>query len=682
MGIGKAHETKLLFEFGAFRLDASERILVREGRRIPLAPKAFDTLLMLVQSSGHVLTKDELIRSLWPDSFVEENILTQHISALRRVLGQGSTGQEYIETVPKLGYRFLVEVREIGGNSGASVGAGAGEIVVAKRTRRHIVVHEEQEEEELPDEASPLAGAANRQPEAGKGQGVPIIRGEKSQRLAVSSRWKHMSLVVAAALAALLVASSALVRRFRDPQPGRIAPGGARTLAVLPLRNLKPSAETDFLSMALTDAIINRLGYVREIRVEPLAAVARYRSTDADPRQIARELNVENVLTGSYAKDGDDLRVTMELIGPDDGGGPRRQNTELKYDKLFRVQDWVAVSVIHSMGLQLRPEEGERLNKGVPNNPAAYEYYLRGLDSGFRSDWEGAVKLLEKSVALEPGNAMAWDELGNVYLGYSAVQGGPADYADKGWEAFRRAIKLDPGNRFVVDEMAFQLLEHNQAERAIPLLQESIRENPTDSFAHWYLSEAYRYGGALERSVVEGELALRLNPNVSLNTTFNTYLYVGRYKEFLDSLPRDEKNARAVFYRGLAYYYLKDTARAVEEFDRALALDPALLHSKIGQGFACAVRREKARGLELIKSIESSGGDDGEMLYKMAQAFAQLGDAQSAVRMLRRSINLGFYPHAYFASDPLMEPARNEPEYSEVMELARQRQEEFVSRWH
>ncbi len=656
------HENQHLYEFGAFRLDPIERVLARNGERISLTPKAFDTLLILVRHNGHVLTKDELIETLWPDSFVEENNLTQQISQLRRALGEGPDGQSYIETVPKLGYRFIPEVREIVGAPSASLRTGEGELVVSRRTRTRIVLREEIEDEEngeVSDDSVAPAALANQQP----------------------ARWRQKSVFIAVTLTSLLlVASSVAIFRFWNSSKTPAAPVGTRTLAVLPLRNLKPDAETDFLSMALADAIINRLGYVGEITVEPLSSVAKYRNTDADAPQIARELNVQNVLAGSYIKDGGDLRVTMEFMNLGKNASPRRENVELKYDKLFRVQDWVAVSVIHSMGLELQPQEAERLNKGVPTNPIAYEYYLRGIDKGFKSDWESAVKLLEKSVALEPGNAMAWNELASDYLAYGEIQGGASSYIDKGWQAFHRAIDLDPTNRFIVDLMAFHLLEHNQAEQAIPLLQESLRHNPADSFANWYLSEAYRYGGALEQSVAEGELALKLNPNVAENLTFNTYLYVGQYEKFLGSLPRDENNARAVFYRGLAYCYMKDTRRAAEEFDRAFALNPALLHSQIGRALTCALRHQAAQGLELMGSVERSGSDDGEMLYKMAQAYAQLGDKPSAFRLLRRSIELNFCPYTYFVHDPLLEPVRGEPEYSTVMELAQQRQEAFLMR--
>src|SRR5258708_4035236 len=101
-----------IYEFGPFRLDASERLLLRDGVAVPLTPKAFDTLLALVENSGHLVDKEELIKQVWPDTFVEEGSLTRNISVLRRLLGGDSADSRYIETLPKRGYRFVADVRE------------------------------------------------------------------------------------------------------------------------------------------------------------------------------------------------------------------------------------------------------------------------------------------------------------------------------------------------------------------------------------------------------------------------------------------------------------------------------------------------------------------------------------------------------------------------------------------
>jgi Tol biopolymer transport system component/DNA-binding winged helix-turn-helix (wHTH) protein len=109
-------ETKQLYEFGPFRLDVDERLLMRDGRMTPLPPKVFDTLLVLVENSGRVVSKDELMQSLWPDTFVEESNLTQNISQLRRALGDGASDAQYIETIPKRGYRFVAGVQSLAVN--------------------------------------------------------------------------------------------------------------------------------------------------------------------------------------------------------------------------------------------------------------------------------------------------------------------------------------------------------------------------------------------------------------------------------------------------------------------------------------------------------------------------------------------------------------------------------------
>src|SRR5687767_8851483 len=99
------------YEFGAFRLSVTDRLLYRDAESVPLTPKVFDLLLLLVENAGHVLEKSSLMEQLWPDSFVEESSLTQNISLLRRALADGDGS--YIETIPKRGYRFIAEVKEI-----------------------------------------------------------------------------------------------------------------------------------------------------------------------------------------------------------------------------------------------------------------------------------------------------------------------------------------------------------------------------------------------------------------------------------------------------------------------------------------------------------------------------------------------------------------------------------------
>jgi Tol biopolymer transport system component/DNA-binding winged helix-turn-helix (wHTH) protein len=127
---------KHLYEFGPFRLDTAEQLLLRDGKPLPLTPKAFEMLVALVEHSGHLVEKEELMKVVWADAFVEESNLTNNVSALRKLLGQGKGGQNYIETVPKRGYRFTAAVRELSPET----------LVVEKRTLTRIVTEETEEE--------------------------------------------------------------------------------------------------------------------------------------------------------------------------------------------------------------------------------------------------------------------------------------------------------------------------------------------------------------------------------------------------------------------------------------------------------------------------------------------------------------------------------------------------------
>src|SRR5579872_2983638 len=108
-----SEKTGHLYSFGPFRLDANECLLILDGKPVPLAPKAFEALLILVENAGHLVDKDDLMKRLWPDTFVEEANVAKHVSLLRKILSEATNGREYIETIPKRGYRFVVEVKEV-----------------------------------------------------------------------------------------------------------------------------------------------------------------------------------------------------------------------------------------------------------------------------------------------------------------------------------------------------------------------------------------------------------------------------------------------------------------------------------------------------------------------------------------------------------------------------------------
>jgi DNA-binding winged helix-turn-helix (wHTH) protein/TolB-like protein len=627
-----------LFEFGPFVLDTAQHLLSRDGHPVPLSPKTYDMLVVLVENSGRMLTKDDLMKTLWPSSFVEESNLTQQISMLRKALGESAGEDRYIVTISGRGYRFAAEVK---------VQPGGEEPVVRDRANPNLPTGND----------TPVGPAA-------------AVMTTRKQVLGV--------LLVVFALG-LAVLGFALYRRHARTTP----PSAPRSLAVLPFQSLKrEDIQNDFLGFSLADAVITKLEYVSSLTVRPSSSIERYRNQVIDARKVAKELQVEALLTGNFLRDGDDLRITSQLIDVKTDNVLWSGTFDLKYDKLLTVQDSVARQIIKGLALSLSPLEVERLKPGRDISPLAYEYYLRGVDLYSRNEFPTAIKMLQKSTELEPGYAPTWAELGRAFTASASFELGGRDQYRDARAAYEKALSLQPTQIQALIYMANLYTDTGMVERAVPLLREALTTNPNEAEAHWELGYAYRFGGMLRESSAESEQARKLDPGVKLTTSaMNAYLYLGEYNKFLDSLPLSNDSALILFYRGFGEYYKKNTAPAAADFDGAFELRPSLLQARVGKALSFAIKNQNPKGLQILHKTESTissrGVGDPEAMYKIAQAYAVLGDKISALRVLRYSIEHGFFSYPYFVSDPLLETLKNENEFVRLMALTKQRHEAF-----
>ncbi|HXG65234.1 MAG TPA: TRAP transporter TatT component family protein, partial [Blastocatellia bacterium] len=491
-------------------------------------------------------------------------------------------------------------------------------------------------------------------------QAVPTAKVAKARRtkalnakglITVVTRHKRRTLI---GLAVLVVALIALVYFgfLRNTTPST-TPASLRKVAILPFRNLRPDAQTDFLSLSLADAIITKLSYVKSLVVRPSSYVGKYRNQDVDPQQAADELNVDTLLVGNYLKDADDLRITAQLFNVKAGEVLWADTINLKYEKLLTVQERVAEQVIKGMQLSLTPAETANLRRDVPQNPQAYEYHLRGIALYYEDDLQKAIAMLEKATELDPNYALSWAYLGSVYTTTSSVYFGGNEDHRKAQAAYERALALNPEQLEARIFNASLLTNLGRVEEAVPLLREALKINPNLAQSHWELAYAYRFAGMVKESISEGERAREIESDLkATNSVFNGYLYDGKYERFIKSLPARTDSAFISFYRGLGYYYLKDRQRAADNFDRAYALNPTLLQTQVGKALSHALAGRNQAGVALLRKteqmIEERGVSDAEGIYKVAQAYAALGDKASALRVLRRSIEGGFFCYPYF----------------------------------
>jgi len=224
-------------------------------------------------------------------------------------------------------------------------------------------------------------------------------------------------------------------------------------------------------------------------------------------------------------------------------------------------------------------------------------------------------------------------------------------------------------------------MELGRLDESVALLRRAVQLNANYAQGHLFLSQAYRYGGMLQESRSEAELALGLDPEIREYTSVNTYLYLGEYDKFIQNLARRHLGARVLFYRGLAHYYRGDLSEAGRDFRSAHEMQPSHPHAQYAQAFLRALAGQNDEGLRELRRFEQDYRADGEMLYKTAQAYAILGDKRSAIRLLRQSIAHNFYCYPCFVQDPLLASVHDDPEYLSVIQLARTRHEAFRQRF-
>lgn len=652
------------YEFGPFVLDTIQHALLREGNPVPLTPKTYDTLLVLVQNSGRMLSKEELMKALWPDSFVEESNLTQQVSMIRRALGESRADPRYVVTVPSRGYRFVAGVRNRTGEgpgsalSGSPVASSSGEV-----DRRNGIPGQTRSWGNVALFPRPLTA-----PPEGK------------DRKASERTIGRIAVFVLLVFALLSIAIWLYQWRSQSVQL-QVTP---RTLAILPLQNLRQNPDDDFLGFSLADAVITKLGYVSALAVRPSSTVQKYRDQVIDPQKVAKELSVDALLTGTFIREGEDLRITYQLIDGKTDKILGRGTIDLKYDKLLRVQDNVAQRIIKDLELNLSPSEAERINADASVNPLAYEYYLRGVDLHGQHKFPMAIKMLEKSTEIDPNYASAWAYLGASYTSDAAFEFGGREQYRRAQAAYERALAIQPSQLDAQIFLANLLVDTGKVEQAVPLLRDALKTNPNHADAHWELGYAYRFAGMLNASVAECERARQIDPLVKSNgSVLNAYLYLGEYDKFISSLP-EVNDSLFLFYRGFGEYHQRNWDQAAQDFDRAFDLDPSL-YTQIGKALSDSISHRNSDGLEILRGLEKKmverGVGDPEATYKIAQAYSTLGDKAAALRALRSSVEGGFFSYPYLITDPLLDPLRKEPEFAEILNLSQRRHQAFRNKF-
>lgn len=587
--------TEAFYEFGPFQADTIRRLLLRDGQPVPLTSKAFDTLLVLIRNRDRVLEKEELMKAIWPNSFVEEANLAQHVSALRKALGEAPGEHRYIATIPGRGYRFV-----------GSVQGGA-------ETNGQEVV-----------EAAREAEARVRPAPARSG----------TRRIAA------ISIGILAITAAL---ASAWLWRERTK---RREAGRTQSLAVLPFRQLTPMPGNEYLGIGLADAVITRLSNIRELTVRPTSSVLKYASSQADPRSIGRELQVDTVLDGKVQKAGNNIRITLQLIGVDDGRSLWAEAFDESNTGIFAIEDSASARVAETLAIRLGTEEKRQLARGRTRNVEAYRNYLQGRYASFRFTTEGldqAIEYFNRAIALDPSYALAYAGLADAYTTASDWVLPPHEALAKAEAAARKALQFDDGLAEAHASLGHALMHQGQLAAAGKEFDRALSQNPNDTSIYFAYSEYLSATGQEDESIAELKKALEINPLSSeIMAMMGWPLELKHdYKRALEfeyqAIKVDPQFWMPHMMAGYGWDALGQSSRAIAEFENARALNPDSTINLAGLAAAWVQSGKRGEALKILADLQARRARQYVSPMDIAVVYAALGEKDQAFQWLDRA---------------------------------------------
>ena len=611
----------VIYEFGPFRLDMADRTLFKDGEILPLPPKALDTLAVLVKNQGKVVEKSVLMEAVWPDTFVEENNLSQNISSLRKALGD----PDYIQTVARRGFRFV---------------GGARQFVTPPSA---------------PGEAS---SAAVRKPR----------------------RWKLWLALAAVLVAGALVARPYFLRRT-IPTPGKImlAVLPFLNLSNDPSRDYLADGMTEEIITQLGSLDPLHLGVIAR------TSAMQYKNTRENTAQIARELGVNYLLEGSIRRSGERLRVTAQLIQARDQTHIWAGNFDRDVTDILQLESEVARAIAAKTQLTLSEQVEARLTGTRRVNIEAHEAYLRGLQAWnlrTRKGSELAIGDFKQTIAFDANDAFGHAGLARVYSlapVFDVLK--PAESMPKARDEAIRAIALDDSLADAHTTLAFVKAHYEYDwENAEREFRRAIELNPSDAYAHFFYSNSYLSPmGRHDQAIAEMKKAIELDPLSLPIGSFagRTYFWAHRYNE---ALAQFQKAAEmdpnfAINHERLSHLYacIEKFEDAIDEETKArvLAGEDSKAAVRKGDELRQALAARGPRGyweklLELSKD-EKNPPEAYVSDYGIAILYARLGEKENALAFLEKAYTKRELAMTEIGMEPAFDLLRSHPRFADLV---------------
>jgi len=601
-----------LFRFGLFELDARSGQLRKNGTRIRLSQQPLQVLLVLLDHQGEVVTREELRQRLWAeDVFVDfDHGLNKSVQKLRDALGDSADSPRYIETIPRVGYRFLAPVSEVADAS-------------------------------APD-AMGVAPAVS-------GRGVSTVD-EAQASATVARSWRGRFWWLLAAGVIVLLAVGAVVLHSRQLRGTRI-----HSIAVLPLENLSGDPDQNYFADGMTDELTTMLAKDSTLRIVSRTSAMQFKGARKPLPEIARELGVEGIVEGSVERVGDNVHMNLQLIQ----GATDTHIWADSYDRdasdAATLPDEAAMAIAKTTNSAVAVHPRLRYV-----NPEAQDAYWHGRYLWFGERNDEAEKYFQKAVQLQPDYALAWSGVADYYLaGIASGELDPREASNPGIAAAKKAVALDGSSAQAHISMCAALFfgrwdlagADRECERAIEL-------DPEFAEAYHLRAKVLSAMNRPEEAIASQKKAMELSPFSRVWGLVYVYVLARQYdaaiaeaKQRLESNPHD---AWTLYILADAYRRKGMYAEFAKTFEEGLTADGDAVD-------ATSVRRAFAQGgfravvLWSIASMKKKAKTHYVAPSDMALQYAELGDREKALSLLEEA----YRQH----SGLLLETLQNDPAY-------------------
>ena len=618
-----------VYRFDDFEVDPETWRLTRGGQEIHLKPVVLKLLIYLIANRGRLVTREELMDTVWGDTVISESALTKAAARLRKALGDDSATHRYLETVHSRGYRFVADVEEI----------------------------ESPEQPEL----SP-----------GKARGLTVRR------------------ALFAGAAAIVVLIILAVFWPRAPQYGGPQEESIGSLAVLPLHNLTGDPEQEYYVDGLQDLLITELSQLPGVRITSRQSTKRYRDSQLPAADIAGELGVDALIEGSLLEKGGTIEVTVQLIdGRRDAHlWAERYTRETPY--VFNLVGDMAAAIGAEIGATtVVPGIEDPTEDGMgPIDPRAIDAYALGsahLDRFTRDGIGTAIEQFETAVAIEPDFAMAWARLAAAHT----MQGlygfaPPRESLERGRAAALSAVEADEQFYGGHSALGWARLWTGDFEGACELFVKALRLNPSGPAAMHGEADCLMLEGRWDESIARLREILTISPfSAGHRMPLPYHLYVARRFDEAIAAAKDMQ-ARiphaSIHWLFASIYWqqgLFDQALDEERLKLERRGDTVLL-AALEEGFEADGPTGAMRAM--AEALVARASESYVEPFDVGESFARAGMADETLQWLEKAVDHGSYKMTYLAFWPHLDLVRDDPRYGDLLERVYGEKAEEIAR--